>query len=326
MPYSALRNKKTELIRKARDGSVFIAPYSAPPITALTSGGATNEVQTVTIGGTPTGGTFTLTFNGSATSGIAYNAVASAVQSALQALSSVGAGNATVGGGPGPGTPYTVTFTGTLAGTDVPVMTGSAASLTGGTSPTVTVSTTTPGVNAGTVQPLPSGWEDLGWLSTDGVAYGRDTSVSEVKSFGSADPTRADVTSDVITMGVTAQETKMLTLGLYTGADTSGLTASATTGEFSIAKPSVPGFRYYRALGLYVDRDDLGREIYIARYMPRARITAYGEQTFSDGDDPVQYNMTFTGFEDSAVGYSHRWIFGGPGWYALLSSMGIPAA
>src|SRR5690349_5499917 len=38
VPYSALRDKKTELIRKARDGSVFIAPTSATAITTLTTG------------------------------------------------------------------------------------------------------------------------------------------------------------------------------------------------------------------------------------------------------------------------------------------------
>jgi hypothetical protein len=67
---------------------------------ALTSG--TSEAQTVTITGSPTGGTFTLTFGGQTTAGIAYNAVASAVQSALVALTSIGTGNVTVTGWPRP--------------------------------------------------------------------------------------------------------------------------------------------------------------------------------------------------------------------------------
>jgi hypothetical protein len=109
---------------------------------------ATNEVQTVTITGTPTGGTFTLTYGGQTTAGIAYNAAASAVQSALVALSSVGAGNVAVTGGPGPGTAWTVTFQGTLAGTNVAQMTTSGASLTGGSSPASAVTTATGGVVA----------------------------------------------------------------------------------------------------------------------------------------------------------------------------------
>jgi hypothetical protein len=85
---------------------------------------------------------------------------------------------------------------------------------------------------------LPTGWKDLGYVTKDGVGYGRETNQSEVTSFGSQTPTRIDQTSDVLSMTVTAQETKLLTLGLYIGADTSGVTAAATTGETRIAKPA----------------------------------------------------------------------------------------
>lgn len=104
-----------------------------------------NEVQSVAITGGPTGGTYTLTYSGQTTAGIAYDATAAAVRSALEALSNIGAGNVSTSGGPHPGSAVTVTFTGVLAGTDVAQMTASAASLTGGTSPAVNVSTVTPG-------------------------------------------------------------------------------------------------------------------------------------------------------------------------------------
>ena len=217
MPYSTIRDKKTELIRKARDGSVFIAPTSATAITTITSG-------------------------------------AGAVLAAL-----------------------------------------------------------------------PTGYVDLGWISTDGASYARETNVSEVTSFGSVEPTRSDTTSDIITLSITAQETRLETLALYTGADSSAITANATTGEVAIAKPARPGFRHYRIFGLFVDDGDDG-EIYIARFMPRARVTEIGEQAFTDGDDPISYPVTFTGIEDSALGYSHKWFFGGPGWLALQAAMDIPDA
>lgn len=104
-----------------------------------------DEVQTVTITGTPTGGTYTLTLDGQTTSGIAFDATASAVQTALVALSNVEVGDVVCAGGPHPGTPVTVTFGGQYDGTDVPQMTASASGLTGGTTPAVTVTTTTPG-------------------------------------------------------------------------------------------------------------------------------------------------------------------------------------
>src|ERR1700738_5248805 len=55
-----------------------------------------DEIQTVTLTGAPTGGTFTLTFGANTTSGIAYNASAATVQAALVALASIGANNVVV--------------------------------------------------------------------------------------------------------------------------------------------------------------------------------------------------------------------------------------
>ncbi|MCU1640914.1 MAG: hypothetical protein JWN03_1189 [Nocardia sp.] len=99
------------------------------PFTPITSFNPLRSQFTVTIGGTPTGGTFPLTFNGQTATGIAYNAAASAVQTALEALSTIGTGNVTVTGSAGG--PYTVAIN------RVGVLTSSGASLT--PSGTVTV-------------------------------------------------------------------------------------------------------------------------------------------------------------------------------------------
>jgi hypothetical protein len=119
-----------------------------PNIMAFLIGGAViltpSEVQRATITGTPTGGTFTLTYSGQTTAAIAYNATAAAVQSALEALSNIAPGDVAVTGGPGPGTPYDVTFGGAYAGTDVTSMTA-AGSFTGGSTPAIAITTTTPG-------------------------------------------------------------------------------------------------------------------------------------------------------------------------------------
>jgi hypothetical protein len=173
--------------------------------------------------------------------------------------------------------------------------------------------------------PLPAEWDDLGWLTNDGAAFSRDTSSSEVTSWGSVTPTRTDVTADTTTLSVTAQETKLLTIGLATGADLSAAVAAFQTGEVSIAKPARPKSRHYRVLSLAVDEGD-GGEIYIARFLPRAKVSGYSEQTFGGGDDPITWGVTLTGEEDSDLGYSERWIFGGAGWNALLADMGFTQA
>lgn len=106
--------------------------------------GATSMVWTITLTNA-TGGTFTLTFAGATTSALAYNATAATVQTALQALATVGSGNLTVSGSAGG--PYTVTAASDLAETALAgLLTASGASLTG-TSPTIAVTETTPGVN-----------------------------------------------------------------------------------------------------------------------------------------------------------------------------------
>jgi hypothetical protein len=105
-----------------------------------------NEVQSLSITGSPTGGSFTLSFRGQTTSAIAYNATAAAVQAALEALPAIGSGNVVCTGGPLPGTAVTITFQNVLGGLNVPQISVASNNLTGGTSPTPSVSTTTQGV------------------------------------------------------------------------------------------------------------------------------------------------------------------------------------
>jgi hypothetical protein len=143
---------------------LLAAPLSqAPPanigdIIKLT-GSPTNEVQTLAISGTPTAGTFRLSFKSVTTATIAYNAAASAVQAALEGLSTIGTGNVAATGGPLPGSPVVLTFQGQLAGTNLPLLTVVAPAFTGGTTPAATVVETTPGT--GLYDPIGS-WFDLG--------------------------------------------------------------------------------------------------------------------------------------------------------------------
>lgn len=100
--------------------------------------GTTEEVQTVTEGGSGLT-SFTLTYAGQTTGSIVAAATAAQVQTALEALSNIGVGDVTVTGSASG--PYTVTFGGSLANTNVAQMT---ATPTGG-SGTVTVATATAG-------------------------------------------------------------------------------------------------------------------------------------------------------------------------------------
>ena len=129
------------------EGAIDPRPFPGTP------GNGTSEVQTLTFGGTPNGGTFKLAFMGQTTDPIDWsstnNTLRDNVDAALEALATIGAGGVTTAVGTmtaGIGT-LTVTFAANLAKLAVPLIEVANNSLTG-TSPTLAVTETTPGVTA----------------------------------------------------------------------------------------------------------------------------------------------------------------------------------
>jgi hypothetical protein len=192
---------------------------------------AQNEIQTVRINGTPTGGTFTLTFQGQTTAGIAYNANAAAVTSALEALSNIGVGDVGVVLS---GTTYTITFQGALAGMDVGQLTGSAASLTGGA---VTIVTTqaaiaasnevqqvtfsqTPGGGTFTLTWNPGG----GGETTSSIAYNASASTVQTALEGLTTPAPGDFTVSGANGGPWLVEFK----GTYAGTNVAAISGTSS--------------------------------------------------------------------------------------------------
>lgn len=172
---------------------------------------------------------------------------------------------------------------------------------------------------------LPTGYTDVGWTNEKGAQFSRKVDTSDIGAWGSLEPVRSDVTGDVTTLKIECLETKKATIGLYIGNDMSVVTQDTTSGEVAIAKPARPGFQYHRVLAIAVDTTDSG-EYYIARFLPRARVTDYDDQAYQSNDDsPVTYGVTFTGFTDSTLGYSEKYFYGGAGWAAQLIAMGFHA-
>lgn len=106
--------------------------------------GLSNEVQTINLGAA-TAGTVTITFQGSTTGSLAFNATVAQVQAALDALPNINPGDVTVSGGPWPATNMTLTFGGQYVGVNVSQVTATPTGLTGGT---VTIATATAGGSA----------------------------------------------------------------------------------------------------------------------------------------------------------------------------------
>lgn len=110
---------------------------------ATTAASGQTKAQTAAISGTPTGGTYTLTFTGTRyatqTITLAYNASAATVQTAIRALTGAGFDLTTVtASGSTPNFTHTITFFGM---TEDITITRSIAGLTGGT-PALTLTVT----------------------------------------------------------------------------------------------------------------------------------------------------------------------------------------
>lgn len=127
---------QSQLVASTTDAALFVLA-----VTTTDGIESASEVQTVTLVGQPTGGTFTLTFEAEETGNIAYNASAATVETELESLSTIGSGNVTVTGSAGG--PWTVTFAGAEANTAQLEITGDGANLTGGSAQSVSSSNAT---------------------------------------------------------------------------------------------------------------------------------------------------------------------------------------
>jgi hypothetical protein len=101
----------------------------------------TNAIQTFTVTGVPTGGSYKLTYFGETTTAIPYNATAAQFQAALESTAQINPGDVSVSGNG----PYVVTWQGNYASEPMPFPTVTN-NLTGGASPNVSIQTTQAGL------------------------------------------------------------------------------------------------------------------------------------------------------------------------------------
>lgn len=167
---------------------------------------------------------------------------------------------------------------------------------------------------------LPAGYQTVGQISEDGVTFGMDQEVAEVRGWGSSTFVRRDITSSDKTIAFSALETRRLTKELISDLDLSGVTMSPE-GEVVITHPDRPATKYWRTLAIGVDGDG-DQRYYFGKFYPRASVSEREEEVWSDGDDPITYGVTMSGMLDAAVGYACREFLFGPGALAAAAAMG----
>lgn len=154
-------------------------------------------------------------------------------------------------------------------------------------------------IDATTALP-PADWQDVGYISDDGVTETRDRSTDTITAWQNADQVRTVVTESSITVQFVGIESNANMIALYYGAE-----VDTTDGSVEIV-PSNSGGRRSCVLD-YVDGDKAVR-----LYLPEAEISEVGDLTVASGE-PVGYDVTIVGYP-SSVGYSAK------KWYSALAT------
>lgn len=234
-------------------GAVAPTPNEIDVFDPATFGGQKTNVK---ITGAPTGGTFTLTVAGDTTTALAWNIGKAALQAAVEALASVGPGNTTITGTLiSDGSGFTIGWAGALLGETV-VVSSTAGSLTGGTSPAVPVTTPV----------AANGWINLGHSSrTKLPEFGYAGGKLEMKGSWQKERLRQIQSGAPIEDSVKAQleQWNRRTMELYFGAD-----VAETDGVFGVSGDWTPVEKAFLTvlvdqevnLGCYASKASIARD------------------------------------------------------------------
>jgi hypothetical protein len=177
--------------------------------------------------------------------------------------------------------------------------------------------------SSGALQALPTGFEDVGWMdASNAVNLATGVTASPVDSFGSLYPTRSDITKMNQTVAITTQETKAVTMGLYSQVDMTSVTADPTTGEIAYSDPVRPSTMFYRLFVLWTDLSGTDT-IYGGVFFPRVSVTGVADQKLVPGTDALTRGLTFTSYPDADLGYARKNYLAGPGIKNRATAMGF---
>lgn len=265
----------------------FAAGDTAGPV-AVT---ATAEVQTITISGTPTGGTFTVSWQGIALTPPAYNVPTATLATAMNTAWASLLHGGTIGVTGSAGTSYVVTFP-TILG-NVPTMVVSGTGLTGGSSPTAAVAETTPGAGATpATAAIPVAFQDAGWCSTNGLAANVASTVNKIKGFGSTQILRTIIQDEERTFDLEFLETNPVSLAVYNRLAIGSIVPDAN-GAFSITigAPSVQTYA-----GIFDLVDGLNHIRYVC---PRLQNSGVKGSTWAPGKE-ITSPVSLTALPDAS--------------------------
>lgn len=186
--------------------------------------------------------------------------------------------------------------------------------------PYETSSAVTTLVGAGGTITLPTGFESVGWISSDGATEAGDITTSDITGWGSAAPLRIDVTEASATLQVSLLETKRLAREVYDSVDLSAVTVS-TDGEAKYDIQAQPDVKYWRALVISVDGVGSTRRYWATAYH-KVNVTDRDDFVNANGDDAAARGVTLSASPDDVLGTLATKFEFGPGFLARAEDEG----
>lgn len=150
--------------------------------------------------------------------------------------------------------------------------------------------------------PLPEGYFNMGFITTDGIVISSDVSQSTVNMVQTTATVRSDIDSIADSLAVTFGESSGWTKALAYGLPCSEWPDDKTKAyDFNTGTGDFP---YYR--GLILTQDGVGKDaFYRVEVATRMQVSDIGDRTLNR-TDAEGVDRTFACLEDPVLGYSRR--------------------
>jgi hypothetical protein len=149
---------------------------------------------------------------------------------------------------------------------------------------------------------LPTGYKNMGFITTDGISHSYDLSVDETNMLQDLEPVRSDNTSKSHTFQVAFGETNGWTKALAYGKPVSEWPSDKNAAWIFDEDPD-SGDAYYRAITLAQDGVGAGA-VYRVEAAYRIKVTDMDDRAINNSD-VEEVNRTFTIYRDPVIGKSY---------------------
>lgn len=168
---------------------------------------------------------------------------------------------------------------------------------------------------------VPDDYKSTGRVSEDGLSKTIDEDYSEIRGWGASSFVRRDTQSRNLSSQFAAIESRKLTKELHIGLDMPS-TVSTAAPEVKVDHPDRPDTKYWSMLAIGTDGSG-SSAFHMATWYPKCSVTDRDDEGWSDGDDPVMYNVTLSAVLDDALGITASDFWFGPGLLSRAAAMGF---